>query len=270
MPNEENEQQTPIEKLKQTLKKVEINGKSFYVAEGDLLVEEGNLEKYAAERAHNMKPQPATGDGTDALSRLIAIKDPISGKAIRWKPGTVLSYCVLKRTFADTAKYNTVKINTKLAAFEWQAVCGIEFEYREQFDDTDDGASPDVLFTVQEVDVGGRFIAASFFPNDPPIRRVLVIDPTYYTTSFDKVGVLRHELGHVLGFRHEQISSLAPPVCQGELVGEVIELTKYDPKSVMHYFCGGVGSKKLEITDVDKEGAVKLYGPSFDDMSFFS
>jgi hypothetical protein len=29
----------------------------------------------------------------------------------------------------------------------------------------------------------------------------------------------------------------------------------------MHYFCGGVGSRDLKITDLDRQGAQKLYGP---------
>jgi len=38
-------------------------------------------------------------------------------------------------------------------------------------------------------------------------------------------------------------------------------LTDYDPRSVMHYFCGGVGSLSLSFTDIDKTGAQLVYGP---------
>jgi hypothetical protein len=31
----------------------------------------------------------------------------------------------------------------------------------------------------------------------------------------------------------------------------------------MHYFCGGVGSRDLAITDVDRAGSQKVYGPPF-------
>ena len=104
-------------------------------------------------------------------------------------------------------------------------------------------------------------IASSFFPSDPPDRRHMLIDPTYFTTSFDKVGVLRHELGHVLGFRHEHIRNDAPPVCPNEPLWDTQVLSVYDPKSVMHYFCGGVGSHDLQITDLDRKGARMVYGP---------
>lgn len=29
----------------------------------------------------------------------------------------------------------------------------------------------------------------------------------------------------------------------------------------MHYFCGGIGSKQLAITDLDRLSAQKVYGP---------
>jgi hypothetical protein len=65
----------------------------------------------------------------------------------------------------------------------------------------------------------------------------------------------------VIGFRHEQIRSGAPPVCSKENLDGTIDLTKYDPRSVMHYFCGQVGSRELKITPLDVEGAQKVYGP---------
>ena len=114
---------------------------------------------------------------------------------------------------------------------------------------------------VRELDTGGEFIAAAFFPNNPKDRRQLIVDPSYYTTTFDSVGVFRHELGHVLGFRHEHIRSEAPPTCPNEPLFDAKNLGKYDPQSVMHYFCGQVGSTTLRITDLDRTGSQQVYGP---------
>jgi len=80
--------------------------------------------------------------------------------------------------------------------------------------------------------------------------------------------VLRHELGHVLGWRHEQIRSEAPAICPDEDTANTVDLTQYDPQSVMHYFCGGVGSRDLAITDVDKIGSQKVYGLPFDSFNY--
>jgi hypothetical protein len=139
--------------------------------------------------------------------------------------------------------------------------CGIVFAYRGDLDTATAGRDA-AVFGVTFSDVGGKFIAAAFFPNDPPARRLLIVDPTFFDPGlqFDQTGVFRHELGHVLGFRHEHIRSEAPPVCQGEPLADTISLADYDPRSVMHYFCGGVGTKELEITDLDILGAQRLYG----------
>ena len=154
--------------------------------------------------------------------------------------------------------------------------CGVDFEYAGEHDghatpsDSPATIDPDLVFTVRYVDAGGQFIAAAFFPTYPPARRRVLIDPSYYAPDlrFDPVGVLRHELGHVLGFRHEHIRSGAPAVCPDEGTEDLVELTAYDPQSVMHYFCGGVGSSELRITEVDREGAQKLYGPPLAAMLF--
>jgi hypothetical protein len=36
----------------------------------------------------------------------------------------------------------------------------------------------------------------------------------------------------------------------------------------MHYFCGGVGTRELAISDIDKVGILKLYGPPLESFSF--
>jgi hypothetical protein len=74
----------------------------------------------------------------------------------------------------------------------------------------------------------------------------------------------------VLGWRHEHISHDAPPACPDEDDFDQQKITQYDPKSVMHYFCGGVGSKELKISDIDRAGSVQIYGPPLKQVSFIS
>lgn len=248
-----------------------IDGETFSVVEGDLVLDIDQKELWQeavstrqSEFSNRIRLQSA-GLGETAInqygiasSELVGIVQ--AGKLVRWSPGTVLSYCVLKNTFPRMEWYEEVVTNMQLATEAWEAVCGIKFSYVPILDSSMSVRPTGVVFPVRYIGAGGAFIAASFFPNDLPSRRRLLIDPSYFTTTFDHVGVLRHELGHIMGFRHEHIRSGAPPVCPHEDITGTINLTNYDPKSVMHYFCGGVGSRNLEITQVDRTGAQQLYG----------
>jgi hypothetical protein len=257
-----------FKKAKEEARRVRIGGREFYVLEGDLLLDEVQLAEYALGRDSGQATHPvAEADVDGGTAKLLAIGR--NGKFVRWKPGLTLSYFVSKETFPNQSQYQTARESVRTATEDWMKVCGIRFEYQPQLDDpnTRNGSA---LFSVSFVNAGGQFIAAAFFPDDPPERRVLVIDPSFFDAGqgFNKVGVLRHELGHVLGFRHEHIRSEAPPGCPGESLFGTIVATDYDPKSVMHYFCGDVGSKELEITDLDRQGAQRLYGLPLSSFQF--
>jgi hypothetical protein len=249
-----------------------IDDEKFTVVEGDLVLDvdqkslwqeaqDARMAAFASKstlEAVGFK-ELAVNEANTASATLVGIVQ--DGKLVRWDPNTVLRYCVLQHTFPRQEWYEEIVTNMQLATQAWEAICGVRFEYMSEFDASNSVRPEGVLFPVRYIGAGGAFIAAAFFPNDPVNRRRVLIDPSYFTTTFDHVGVLRHELGHVIGFRHEHIRSGAPAVCPHEDTTGTINLTNYDPKSVMHYFCGNVGSRKLEITQVDTMGAQKLYGP---------
>jgi len=255
-------------------RQVLVDGELLTVVEGDLALDEDELDIWAdAQRAKRALRQAAqlvesTGFGTALIEpsvgqapegRLVGMVQ--DGKFVRWSPGTTLTYCVLSNTFPRTEWYEEIADNMQVATAAWADTCGVEFQYRPELDASSSTRPAGALFVVRHINASGAFIAASFFPSDPAIRRRILIDPSYYTTHFDHVGVLRHELGHVIGFRHEQGRAEAPPVCPHEDMTGTINLTDYDPTSVMHYFCGGVGTRALQITDVDRSGSQQVYGP---------
>ena len=152
------------------------------------------------------------------------------------------------------------------AVSDWQGICNIYFDYKSDFDELSPGSTvPDLDFVVRGINANGAFIAQAFFPGDPPMKRRVLVDPSYYHANFDRVGIFRHELGHVLGARHEHIWSNDED-CKGERVVEgylgADSLTPYDRYSVMHYLCGNSsGTRELAFTSFDSLGARKLYGP---------
>ncbi|WP_437679672.1 hypothetical protein [Sorangium sp. So ce131] len=245
-----------VQDLEAQLSTIELGGKLYYIAEGDLLLEAAQLADYVGHAADVEPPSVPTGPGGEGLVGILE-----DGKIVRWPPGFVITYCVLRASFPDDDAYAMVRAGMMAATRDWEETCGVMFRHVSELDGST-RRPDDVVFPVIHHDACGRFVAVAFFPSDPVEKRWLLVDPCFFSPSlrFDPVGVLRHELGHVLGFRHEHIRTGAPPVCPKEDRSRTIDLTAYDPRSVMHYFCGGVGSPDLKITEVDVEGAQRVYG----------
>ena len=266
-------------KLRGSLKVVGIDGETYYVAEGDTLLDEDQLAIYAFQRQKEDEARRAAATASAAGLGLLQPFDAAprgligmtqNGRIVRWQPGFVLTYRVARDTFNSTEEYQLAADSVQAATQAWEQTCGVQFQYRADLDAEPGTGAAGAVFSVRQIDAGGSFIAAAFFPNDPPARRRVLIDPSFFSPylGFDRVGVLRHELGHVLGFRHEHIRSGAPPVCPQESLDEIIDLTQYDPQSVMHYFCDGIGSRMLQITELDRIGSQRIYGPPLSGVEF--
>src|SRR6266478_7136140 len=222
----------------------------YFVVEGDLLLTEQELRSYLVTNAQGEKPAAVspellvnTHNGDRDYYRDLAKRN--------------LSYAVDRKTFT-AQEYTLVLKNMGQAGKAWESACAdcqIHFTHVPQADD--DPQPEKVNFIVRKHDSKGEYIAASFFPHDDASRRNLNIDPAYFTTRADKVGVLRHEMGHILGYRHEHIRGISGCYFEDNFWQP---LTPYDPKSVMHYFCGGGGSLQLELTALDRSGHRALYG----------
>ena len=250
------------EQYTQTKPKLTIDDVVYYLLEGDLLLTEEQLHIYCLQQVEREQ-------AGEAREGLVAIANP-DGKIVRWAPGKALTYVVVRGTFPDEKGYKKVVQAMRQATADWESACGVKFMHLPAQDGGLLAGQPQPVFDVRYHDTKGAFIAVAFFPNDPVAQRHVFIDPSFFRSDlfYNPIGVLRHELGHVLGFRHEHIRSGAPADCPQEGISDAINLTEYDPRSVMHYFCGGIGTRDMQLTAVDKQGARGLYGAPYSEVEY--
>eukprot|EP01113_Clastostelium_recurvatum_P002080 TRINITY_DN1086_c0_g1_i4.p2 TRINITY_DN1086_c0_g1~~TRINITY_DN1086_c0_g1_i4.p2 ORF type:complete len:257 (-),score=65.61 TRINITY_DN1086_c0_g1_i4:199-969(-) len=159
------------------------------------------------------------------------------------------------------------------ACDSWDGVCGVEFKQARSPKDAFIQVR-DATFEEEHARSNRGVIASAFFPGET--KREIVIFRRF-ATQFNSVAVLCHELGHVLGFRHEHIwTKLAgrsddeqePVDFKDPFTGKVWgaeKLTEYDPDSIMHYQKLWDDEKAHKITTLsrlDEVGAQLVYGQS--------
>lgn len=190
------------------------------------------------------------------------IVNTTSGGDDRWDDATknAITYCVSQSSFG--ANYDRVVTAMNQAAGAWEAAADITFVHLSEKDGNCNQRTNGVIFDVRQVS-SGQYLARAFFPSTSRRSRNVLIDTSTYFYDDDNsdplslVGVLRHELGHALGFRHEHTRPDSG-VCFED--NNWRELTPYDSDSVMHYpQCNGTGNWSLTLTNSDKQGAADLY-----------
>ena len=157
----------------------------------------------------------------------------------------------------------------------WEAIADVAFIYRPEHDARCNSRNVQVVFDVTpSTDPFAGYIARAFFPSykERTRREVLInlnahdsmTNNTTLEGDYQLKGVLRHELGHVLGFRHEHIRDEAGAYfCKED--ENYRPITDYDAKSVMHYpQCNGAGDWGLALTETDARGAAFFY-PNFNE-----
>ena len=172
-----------------------------------------------------------------------------------------ITYCV-----SNTFNGNKAQVVQAMAdaTAAWAAVANIKYVYVPAQDASCAASNSNVVFDVKPVNVNGQYLARAFFPAETRANRELLIDNTAFgDPSVSFVGVLRHELGHTLGFRHEHTRPESGATSCFE-DNNWRALTSYDSASVMHYpQCNGTGSfTSLQLTVMDGQGAASLYGAS--------
>lgn len=165
-----------------------------------------------------------------------------------------LTYCIDERSFG--AATDVLRAALQAAIADWEAPANVHFSEVDVASCT--RSTRGVVFDVRAVS-GRPYLARSFFPSTARSSRELLVDATSLPPPppLTLAGVLRHELGHVLGLRHEHTRQVSNP-CFEDANWRAV--TPYDVRSVMHYpQCRGLTDRDLVLSAKDRAGIGTLY-----------
>ena len=178
-----------------------------------------------------------------------------------------LTYCVSSTEFSPT-EHDQIVTAMAEATGDWEQVAYVDYRHVPEHDAHCEVGSSQVRFAVVKSPADATYIARAFFPYYADLDtavRINLSELQGLTSRYPESslrGVLRHELGHTLGFRHEHIRTENSSHCKEDENFRTI--TTYDRRSTMHYpFCDGAGDWSLQITELDAIGAAFFY-PNYD------
>jgi hypothetical protein len=167
-----------------------------------------------------------------------------------------LTYCI-SNNFGSNKAAVVDAMKRASESIGWETMANVNFTYVPAQDANCTTSNTSIVFPVKQVS-NQPYLARAFFPSSPrSVRDVLVDTSSFGNTGWSLASVLGHELGHVLGFRHEHTRPEAGTCFEDN---SWRPLTPYDNKSIMHYpQCSG-GSNALSWSATDRTGATALYG----------
>lgn len=186
------------------------------------------------------------------------IVNQVNGEDDVWTSSQVgnLTYCVSTRFGSN---HSRIVEAMRAGTAQWEQASGaINFRYVSDQDGSCNTRNYKVTFSVEPASYSAPYIARAFFPSSPKYsRNILVNTSSIFGGRAPAANVMAHELGHVLGLRHEHTRPEARTCFEDD---NWRPLTPYDSSSIMHYpQCNGTSSD-LSMTRTDVTGIQELYG----------
>ena len=226
-----------------------------YIVSGDIAIpDRGQLQEFFESQ---IKRQPAEAVPGALIVHRVRGQDAIWSSTQKMR----LTYCV---STSFGARHQRVISGMQAATGAWEAAADVDFIHASSEDANCGARNSNVVFDIRPVNVNGQYLARAFFPKDQRPERNVLIDESAFELDPDGklelVGILRHELGHTLGWRHEHTRPESGACFEDN---DWRPLTDYDDLSVMHYpQCNGGGDWSLTLTHKDENGAACVYGPA--------
>jgi hypothetical protein len=230
-----------------------------FVLNGDELVEtEEEMRAMYEAFLDSVAQAEARQDGYSTTEQGLIV-NRVSGIDDKWSSTAAVNirYCVSSTSFGS--RYSTVVNAMNSAAAAWEGTgARINFIHDSAKDSACNATTTGVTFDVRQTTTTS-YLARAFFPSSTRSSRNVLISTSAFgsISPWTLAGILRHELGHTLGFRHEHTRPEAGTCFENT---SWRALTTYDSASVMHYpQCNGTQGGDLVLTSRDVSGARALY-----------
>ncbi|KUJ07743.1 zincin [Mollisia scopiformis] len=173
----------------------------------------------------------------------------LDGYCPRWAPGSVIRWAAWRQGFKtdEDAMYAANHLN--IAAEKWNSLdIGVTFEWVP--------LAKDATFVLCHGGSNGTTLAQAFFPGPEDLSYLLVFNAAFSLKGWKENmwKIFTHELGHVLGLRHEFAMDINPKTGEVHERQTAVKLGPRNESSVMTY-----GRKPPEIQQSDIDSTKAFY-----------